>query len=82
MNNKNRIAVFKPEDYCPICGKRNHSGNCARSVYAGIDAANTRATYEEQDESYCSPFGKTPNLQTRLKEGFEMLSDDEVVKRY
>ena len=68
------------EEYCPICGVKigstNHTGHrCPNRSYAAIDAANTRAIDEEDDQEGNAAFGtyeKRP-WSEKLAIGFEIL---------
>ena len=69
-------AVFDPENYCPICGIRLSKvgvaqHDCDKTILSRIDAALIRDTVLVRSQS----------LAERLKDGFEALSDDEIVDR-
>jgi hypothetical protein len=64
--------VFNPEQYCPSCGGRlvpDTLHSCAVKTLNAIDSAGTRD----------SALVRQPNLAERLKDGFELISEDEPV---
>ena len=66
-------SVYNPEAYCPICGLRLSPAighRCNLKKLAAIDAARTRDCVQVRQ----------PSLAERLKDGFRLLSDDEVVE--
>ena len=63
-------GTFKPEAYCPICGKRLQAEHmdghhCAPSTLQAIDSANRRL---ERDD--VPPVYETHTMRERLKDGF------------
>lgn len=69
--------VSNPENYCPICGVRfgssefgQYEHRCTTSKLNALDAARAR-DYTQV---------RTPHKDERLKDGFAMLSDDEVYR--
>jgi len=66
-------GVYDPENYCPICGSRLREGLVHRydsKKLTAIDAARTRDYVQLRQ----------PNLAERLKDGFCLLDDEEVVE--
>lgn len=61
---------------CPVCGHVHISRDCNPNVLRGIDGAHTRAWNQELDPRQTPQERRT--LARRLREGFEMMQDDDV----
>lgn len=68
----------RSESGCPVCGRDHTSRACNPRVLRGIDGAHTRAWNIELDPLQTPTEHRT--LARRLREGFEMLQDDDVVR--
>jgi len=73
---RTRGATYRPEDYCPICGlyvgETYNRHQCAASVLAAINAANTRAECDDEEgRLFCEQL--TRSEAARFLEGHRLL---------